>query len=167
MMKKTICAILGITLLGVLLFGCGTEDTGPAASQTEGESGAVGSENAAEAVPGESIRTNGGEIISLASLEHQDETSDTVVYYTSDISPEAMVAAYDALGVELTGENIAVKLSTGEPPAMTQIPISFAPVEKYRTEYSGYRPLFSDRCPPVCFVSAVCAPGSDDNGIWR
>lgn len=117
--KKIICLILGITLLGALLTGCGREDTAPVPPQTEEEtpSGAEVTEAAGEMPSGESIQTNGGETISLASLEHQDETSDTVVYYTSDISPEAMVAAYDALGTELTGESIAVKLSTGEPPA--------------------------------------------------
>lgn len=56
-------------------------------------------------------------MISLTSLEHRDETSDAVVYYTSDISAQAMLDIYAALGVELTGDNIAVKLSTGEPPA--------------------------------------------------
>lgn len=124
--------ILGITLMGAALAGCGNEDATSATSassttsatsatsatsQSEGESGTQTTETEGEAVPGESIQTNGGEVISLASLEHQDATSDTVVCYTSDISPEAMVAAYDALGTGLTGENIAVKLSTGEPPA--------------------------------------------------
>ena len=41
----------------------------------------------------------------------------TLVYMTTDISPEGLMAVYEALGMELTGENIAVKLSTGEPPA--------------------------------------------------
>lgn len=132
MRKKIVCLILGITLMGAALAGCGNEDATSATSassttsatsatsatsQSEGESGTQTTETEGEAVPGESIQTNGGEVISLASLEHQDATSDTVVYFTSDISPEAMVAAYDALGTGLTGENIAVKLSTGEPPA--------------------------------------------------
>ena len=132
MRKKIVCLILGITLMGAALAGCGNEDATSATSassttsatsatsatsQSEGESGTQTTETEGEAVPGESIQTNGGEVISLASLEHQDATSDTVVCYTSDISPEAMVAAYDALGTGLTGENIAVKLSTGEPPA--------------------------------------------------
>lgn len=132
MRKKIVCLILGITLIGAALAGCGNEDATSATSassttsatsatsatsQSEGESGTQTTETEGEAVPGESIQTNGGEVISLASLEHQDATSDTVVCYTSDISPEAMVAAYDALGTGLTGENIAVKLSTGEPPA--------------------------------------------------
>ena len=50
-------------------------------------------------------------------LEHQTEDAASTVYFTSEITPEAMIAAYEALGVELSGENIAVKLSTGEPPA--------------------------------------------------
>ena len=44
-------------------------------------------------------------------------SSSSVVYMTEDISPEGLMAVYEALGVELTGDNIAVKLSTGEPPA--------------------------------------------------
>ncbi len=135
MRKNIVCLILGTALLGATLAGCGNEDATSATSassttsttsatsatsatsQSEGESGTQTTETEGEAVPRESIQTNGGEVISLASLEHQDATSDTVVYFTSDISPEAMVAAYDALGTGLTGENIAVKLSTGEPPA--------------------------------------------------
>lgn len=41
----------------------------------------------------------------------------SAVYMTTDISPEGIMKVYEALGVELTGDNIAVKLSTGEPPA--------------------------------------------------
>ena len=44
------------------------------------------------------------------------ESSDTVVYFTSDISPEGLMAVYEALGVSLNGK-VAVKVSTGEPPA--------------------------------------------------
>ena len=57
--------------------------------------------------------------------EETEEVSDTpeipegssAVYMTTDISPEGIMKVYEALGVELTGDNIAVKLSTGEPPA--------------------------------------------------
>lgn len=71
----------------------------------------------AGAVSGESIVTNGGEVIALSALEHQDAEAQSEVYYTSDISPEAMVALYEMLGEGLQGDHIAVKLSTGEPPA--------------------------------------------------
>lgn len=40
----------------------------------------------------------------------------SVVYFTSNISSEGMVAVYEALGWEPAGR-VAVKLSTGEPPA--------------------------------------------------
>ena len=39
-----------------------------------------------------------------------------VVYMTTDISPEGLLAVYEALGWQPTGK-VAVKLSTGEPPA--------------------------------------------------
>ena len=128
--RKILALLLGITMLASAFTACGNN---PVSSDGNGESGSSvqagnqppeesGSEQTSgsgsqEAVSGESIQTNGGEVISLSALEHQDAASDTAVYYTSDISPEAMVAIYDALGVELTGDSIAVKLSTGEPPA--------------------------------------------------
>lgn len=141
--SKILCAILSAAMLSALLTGCGSntpddssveaeemqgaaaggtqkenqETSGSEAEENQGASGSEAEENQQEAVAGESIRTNGGEVISLASLEHRDEASDTAVYYTSEISPQAMLDIYVALGVELTGDNIAVKLSTGEPPA--------------------------------------------------
>lgn len=65
----------------------------------------------------DTLTTNGGTIIPLSSLEHcsNSETAPKV-YYLSDITPEAMVEIYNALGWMPTG-NVAVKLSTGEPPA--------------------------------------------------
>lgn len=47
------------------------------------------------------------------------ETSDVdapIVYFTTDISPEGLLKAYEALGWTPSG-NVAVKISTGEPPA--------------------------------------------------
>ena len=44
------------------------------------------------------------------------EADTPIVYFTSDISPEGLMAVYEALDVELTGK-VAVKISTGEPPA--------------------------------------------------
>lgn len=39
----------------------------------------------------------------------------SAVYMITEITPEGLMNAYQALGVELTGDNIGVKLSTGEP----------------------------------------------------
>lgn len=46
----------------------------------------------------------------------QNNAEASVVYFTSDISPEGLMAVYEALNWEPTG-GVAVKLSTGEPPA--------------------------------------------------
>lgn len=58
-----------------------------------------------------------------APLENSEEeetepqnTDNSVVYFTSDISPEGLMSVYEALGWEPVGK-VAVKLSTGEPPA--------------------------------------------------
>ncbi len=85
-------------------------------SEQEEDSG-TGSSSGQEAAAAESIQTNGGETIALSNLEHQAGGAAATVYYTSSITPEAMVEIYHALGTELQGERIAVKLSTGEPPA--------------------------------------------------
>ena len=44
-----------------------------------------------------------------------DQGNVSTVYMTTEITPEGLMNAYEALGVELTGDHIAVKLSTGEP----------------------------------------------------
>ena len=46
----------------------------------------------------------------------QPDDGDPVVYMTTDISPEGLMAVYEALNWQHTG-NVAVKMSTGEPPA--------------------------------------------------
>ena len=57
-------------------------------------------------------------LIMLAGCEQKQDASTTgqeaaTVYLTTDISPEALVKIYKALGVEATGR-VAVKISTGE-----------------------------------------------------
>ena len=59
------------------------------------------------------LTTNGGVVVDLSALPHQDEAAPAVVYFISDISPESLVKAYQALGVQLPGK-VGVKLSTGE-----------------------------------------------------
>ena len=59
------------------------------------------------------LTTNGGVALDLSALPHQDEAAPAAVYFISDISPESLVKAYQALGVELPGK-VGVKLSTGE-----------------------------------------------------
>ena len=55
--------------------------------------------------------------VELTYVHENHEAGDgSVVYMTTDISPEGMMAVYDALNWTPTGK-VAVKLSTGEPPA--------------------------------------------------
>ena len=60
------------------------------------------------------LTTNGGVEIEDLSLPYRTDSEDVpVVYFIADISPESLVAAYDALGVPLPGK-VGVKMSTGE-----------------------------------------------------
>ena len=62
----------------------------------------------------DSLVTNGGVSLDTASLPHiAEDASAPVVYFLSDISPEALVKGYEALGVQLPGK-VGVKMSTGE-----------------------------------------------------
>ena len=72
----------------------------------------------------------------------------SIVYMTTEITPEAMLEIYHALGVGLTGDNVAVKLSTGEPPASNYLrPELIADLVRYvdgtivecNTAYGGSR----------------------------
>lgn len=119
-MKKAFSLLTVSILFLSLLSACGQQGSAPSqpppAAPSEGASAAPGPSAAPASNPADepSITTNGGEVIALSALEHQAEGGSTV-YYISDITPEAMVAVYEALGWAPTGR-VAVKLSTGEPP---------------------------------------------------
>ena len=51
-----------------------------------------------------------------AGAAYADEPEKPIVYFTDDISPEGLVAVFEALNWKPVGP-VAVKLSTGEPPA--------------------------------------------------
>ena len=60
------------------------------------------------------ITTAGGYILDVSALPYETEdASAPVVYYISSITPESLIAAYQALGVALPGK-VGVKMSTGE-----------------------------------------------------
>ncbi len=63
------------------------------------------------------MRANGGYTVELAALPHYTgDESAPAVYCTPEISADALTRAYEALGWTPSGR-LAVKLSTGEPPA--------------------------------------------------
>ena len=132
---KIISKGAAVFLVSGLLAGCGSQTQETLVSQTKAMQSesvseaknvsgteaapeeSVEAEEHGETVTAESVRTNGGEVIGLSALEHQDKGGESAVYFTSDISSQALVDIYAALGTELIGDKIAVKLSTGEPPA--------------------------------------------------
>lgn len=100
-MKKNRAIVLGITILtGMLAGGCGNSDI-----QTTKET--IRTSLEAAAVSEEEKETE-------AVSQIQNEPA--AVYFTSDISPEGMMKVYEHLNWRPEG-NVAVKLSTGEPPA--------------------------------------------------
>ena len=79
----------------------------------------VGNLMGTKELPNERKKVNAEERFSLdsvkSSLNHLDENG-SAVYFTSDISSNGMMAVYKALKWNPTGK-VAVKISTGEPPA--------------------------------------------------
>lgn len=55
-----------------------------------------------------------GMLMSSFSALAEDTPETPAVYMTTDISPAGLMAIYQALGREATGEHVAVKISTGE-----------------------------------------------------
>ena len=54
-------------------------------------------------------------LTSITALAEAPSANAPIVYMTTDISSEGLMAIYEALGREAAGENVAVKISTGEP----------------------------------------------------
>ena len=109
-MKKLIALLLALTMITCLFTGCEQS-----ADTSQAEQGEISS--APSQTPETPSISNSVEESSIPSTESTaDISTDTAtVYMTTDISPEGLVAVYEALGAIPTG-NIAVKLSTGEPP---------------------------------------------------
>ena len=106
MKRKLFALILTLTVLMSALSGCGEQNTLDSQTQapTTESTIAPSSENGAD------------ETENTTENSSASDGAASVVYMTTDISPEGLVAVYEALGWEPTGR-VAVKLSTGEPPA--------------------------------------------------
>ena len=118
---KGLLSILCIVLSAILLLSaCGqtkpadsnsSEPDSTEASQTPVESTAPGTDTTV--VTDGKIKTAGQEI-NASDLEHKTDSNDApVVWFTSDISPEGLLALYKVMNWTPTG-NVAVKVSTGE-----------------------------------------------------
>lgn len=115
-MKRHLNVLLVVlSAMALLLSGCTrTKNQQEFSEETNGSNVAKPSENSGES---SSLVTNSGIEIELSALAYRtEEKSSPVVSYISDITPEAMVEIYNAFGWSPEGK-VAVKLSTGEPPA--------------------------------------------------
>lgn len=93
-----------LTGAAILLSGCAKEsESGPQPLRTQISETRVESTQA--------VSKSG-----MDEVNHQASQEPPVVYMTTDISPEGLKAVYEALNWTPTGK-VAVKLSTGEPPA--------------------------------------------------
>ena len=114
-MKKSI-VLLFLISLGLILCACG-EKKSETVSVSAAPETAVPQETA---VTQEPANTNSAETAAEATAPKTDaapaEEAAPVVYFTSDISPEGLQAVYSALNWAPSGK-LAVKVSTGEPPA--------------------------------------------------
>lgn len=105
MKRKGIAILLTMTLFNVCLAGCG--QTEPAQ-----ESNTLTTQDSQTETPSFAPESSNNE--TGASTETANNGEAPVVYMTTEISSEGIMAIYDALGASPAG-NIAVKLSTGEP----------------------------------------------------
>ncbi|HEX3029562.1 MAG TPA: DUF362 domain-containing protein [Clostridia bacterium] len=108
-MKRMVITLLTVTALLLSLTGCGNSGTS--------EQSSASSEQSTEGQKDTS--TYESEITTNSVQESTSKPSNEntpVVYMTTDISSEGLMAAYESLGWTPTG-NVAIKLSTGEPPA--------------------------------------------------
>lgn len=102
MKKKAAFLLTATAVLTLLLAGCAQIDESPSESGEPSQSR-------------EETQVTEIENIVVDSNETQNpDTPAPVVYMTANISPEGIMAIYEALGWQPAG-NVAVKLSTGEP----------------------------------------------------
>ncbi len=140
MKKRLFTCIMTFALLAACCAGCGGSGSGRTAGdsgeQEPNETKEAGAQTAQEEDAAQEAASAGTEAsaqdvaeqgVSAADDDANDDQNGqtdnaaqnsgaSVVYMTADISPEGLMAVYEALGWEPEGK-VAVKLSTGEPPA--------------------------------------------------
>jgi uncharacterized Fe-S center protein len=117
MMKKLYSAILSLTLVLSLLSGCAggmNPANPPGVSPTTAEDGAVSPKESADHPSATPANTPDAEPPNTTAISGEA----SVVYMTTDISPEGLQAVYAALGISPNADDkVAVKVTTGEPPS--------------------------------------------------
>ena len=115
-MKKCMSLIL-VVLLAISLASCGSTSSVSSGTVSQQESSSEVSNTPTE-TPSQPPENSQPESSTPEETPASAETAGEgpIVYFTDDISSEGMLAVYNALGWQPTGK-VAVKLSTGEPPA--------------------------------------------------
>lgn len=116
-MKKTLfVSVLSVAMAALLLAGCGRTNDVPSGdgqivrgSENAEQENADNLQDKEEELPG----STGEDFLSAQEPSGEDGNL-PVVYMTTEISAESLMAVYDALGASPSGR-IAIKLSTGEP----------------------------------------------------
>ena len=124
MRKRFLPFFLAFQLVSMVFTGCSTQNepkTGSSENQDQtlynANPSGTDSEKIDDSTDIENNSTNSDGDNNTPSGEQTDSDSDApTVYMTTDISPEGMLAVFEALGWTPDGR-VAVKLSTGEPPA--------------------------------------------------
>ena len=112
--EKTLCFLLSLLLiLGLAACSGPRPSSGAPVSQME-SSGVDSADSTASSLSESMAEESSASEKTPANTEPSGEGS--TVYFTDDISPEGMLEIYNALQWSPTGK-VAVKLSTGEPPA--------------------------------------------------
>lgn len=115
-MKKRLSISLALMLCAALTAGCAADGTGVSYGSDIGESGQPTAESQETAAENQEAAAAPQESTAGAQETAQTLPSENapVVYMTTEISAEGLMAIYEALGAQLPQGNIAVKISTGE-----------------------------------------------------
>ena len=93
-----------------------SSESSGASGSSEPASSAYGVTSSETQAASSQADTSGDSNTEVSEPATSEESSDPLVYFTSDISAEGLVRIYETLGWEPQGKP-AVKISTGEPPA--------------------------------------------------
>ena len=121
-MKKFCKPIILFTTLALLLTGCSSNAAAPNGPSNTGSSANTSkpqdttSQNSQKPSDPQEGTTGSENGENGTTPSEPNGSSKPVVYFTSEITPESLMAVYEKLGWTPSG-NVAVKLSTGEPPA--------------------------------------------------
>ena len=108
-------------------------------------------------------------LMALFPLYALAETADApAVYMTSRITPEGLMAVYEALGREAQGENVAVKISTGETAATICGPSSSENLYKplAAPSWSATPPMAVSAPPRPCTISWLRITAIRPSRMW-